>query len=529
MKILLYKASQVVSAVLRFIVHYVLALRYCGKGKHVSAVNNPLLLKSATQLVQEIREGKVKSADVVKAYILRIIQVDRHINATAERCFEEALNRAMEVDFMIASRRFPPDQLATEMPLLGVPISVNVLIRVKGCFSTGASKLFDYVIAKKDATSVALLKKAGAIVLVTTNAPEMGLNFETRSKLYGKCCNPYDTSKTSGGSSGGEGALISAGGSILGLGDDLSGGLRIPAHFTGIFAHKPTIGLAPNEGVLPPFRLNPSDPYVPQIQKYMSTGPMCRYAEDLVTSMKVLSIPGEVRMKFGQQVDFRRLKVYYMMHIQSPFVATVEEEIKTALRNAASHFEHKYNVIPQEVTMPSLFHANRCVFNRLLVALDDLKDTLTCGKGLQFDEKRDIIKGFFGKSTLSFMTLLIMNCAYLPMWWKEFLKPYFEELANEWAMEFGTILDEDTVLLMPTLPSYAPYHSGMFVLAPGTCYTSIFNILGLPVTQCPLGFNRHGLPHGIQIVSCKNNDPLTIACAVELEKAFGGWKSPGLL
>ncbi|GIX80924.1 fatty-acid amide hydrolase 2-B [Caerostris extrusa] len=139
MKILFYKISQVVSAVLRFIVHYALALRYCGKGKHVSAVNNPLLLKSATQLAQEIREGKVKSADVVKAYIVRIIQVDRHINATTERCFEEALNRALEVDFMISSRRFPPDQLVSEMPLLGVPISVNVLIRVKGCFSTGAS------------------------------------------------------------------------------------------------------------------------------------------------------------------------------------------------------------------------------------------------------------------------------------------------------------------------------------------------------------------------------------------------------
>ncbi|GIX80927.1 fatty-acid amide hydrolase 2 [Caerostris extrusa] len=91
----------------------------------------------------------------------------------------------------------------------------------------------------------------------------MGMNFETRSKLYGKCCNPYDTSKTCGGSSGGEGALITAGGSVLGLGDDLSGGLRIPAHFTGIFAHKPTKGLVPNEGILPPFRLNPSDPYVP--------------------------------------------------------------------------------------------------------------------------------------------------------------------------------------------------------------------------------------------------------------------------
>ncbi|GIY18870.1 fatty-acid amide hydrolase 2-A [Caerostris extrusa] len=119
-----------------------------------------------------------------------------------------------------------------------------------------------------------------------------------------------------------------------------------------------------------------------------------------------------------------------------------------------------------------------------------------------------------------------MNVAQFPIWCRKDQNTYFEKIENQWIKEFDSLLDEDTVLLMPTLPFPASYHCGMVPKLTVVCYTGIFNVLGLPVTQCPLGFNKEGLPHGIQIVGSKNNDPLTIACAVELEKTFGGWKSP---
>ncbi|GBN72890.1 Fatty-acid amide hydrolase 2-B [Araneus ventricosus] len=97
------------------------------------------------------------------------------------------------------------------------------------------------------------------------------------------------------------------------------------------------------------------------------------------------------------------------------------------------------------------------------------------------------------------------------------------------TQEFNDILDEDTVLLLPTAPYVAPYHNGTWPFLLSCCYTSIVNILGLPSTQCPMGFSEQKLPYGIQIVGSKGNDALTIACAVELEKAFGGWKPPGEL
>ncbi|GFU30783.1 fatty-acid amide hydrolase 2, partial [Nephila pilipes] len=188
---------------------------------------------------------------------------------------------------------------------------------------TGGSVLFEDLKAAEDSPSVALMKKAGAIVIATTNSAEMGMHFETRNILHGKTCNPFDTSKTSGGSSGGESALIAAAGSVLGLGNDLLGSIRVPCHFTGLFGHKPTMGLVPNLGCHPA----PD----PAMAHFLYTGPMCRYAEDLIVSMRVLSSESGAPINFGQKVDFKNLKVYYMKEIRSPMIAPMNSDIALAV------------------------------------------------------------------------------------------------------------------------------------------------------------------------------------------------------
>ncbi|GBN16425.1 Fatty-acid amide hydrolase 2-B [Araneus ventricosus] len=197
-----YQFFQILSSVVRFIVHWPLALFYCRKGKVVPPIKNQLLLKSATQLAREIRDGKLKSADVVQAYIDRIQEVDPYINATVDRCFQEALKEAKEADLLVASGKYTEEQLMNEKPLLGVPISVKVLLLVKGLRCTGGSKLFENLVATEDAPSVALMKKAGAVVIATTNSPEFALNIETSNKVHGRTRNPYNTNRTPGGSSG---------------------------------------------------------------------------------------------------------------------------------------------------------------------------------------------------------------------------------------------------------------------------------------------------------------------------------------
>ncbi|GBN53904.1 Fatty-acid amide hydrolase 2-A, partial [Araneus ventricosus] len=296
-----YKLFQILSAVIRFFVHWLLALFYCRKGKVVPPIENQLLLKSATQLAREIRGGKLKSADVVQAYIDRIQEVDPCINATVDRCFQKALKEAKEADLLVASGKYTEEQLVNEKPLLGVPISVKVLLLVKGLRCTGGSKLFEDLVATEDAPSVALMREAGAIIIATTNVPEFAMHMETTNYVHGRTRNPYNTNRTPGGSSGGEGALIASGGSVLGLGNDILGSVRIPAHFSGIFAHKATQDLVPSEGSFPPERLFGEKLPKPDIFKYTCTGPMCRYAEDLVTSMKVLSTSKEIKVKLGKK------------------------------------------------------------------------------------------------------------------------------------------------------------------------------------------------------------------------------------
>ncbi|XP_055939414.1 fatty-acid amide hydrolase 2-B-like [Argiope bruennichi] len=523
-----YWFFHILFSTLRHIWRFVLSIKLGTKGKIVPPVKNPLLLKSATKLAQEIREGKLKSEEVVQAYIDRILEVEPYINATVDHCFEDALKKAREVDSLISSASYSSEYLSKEKPLLGVPFSMKIILMAKGLRCTAGYKAFENVIATQDAPSVALLKRAGAILITSTNVPELLMGISARNKLHGSTCNPYDTNRTSGGSSGGESALLAAGGSVLGIGNDLVGSLRIPAHFTGIFTHKPTRGLVPNGGCFPPEK--PDQPLKSseiEIYKHISTGPMCRYAEDLIIGMKVLSSTSGKTLNFDKKVDFRKIKVYFLKEIISPMVPPVNKNIANALEKAVSHFEKRYNIAVQEVKMPSLYDSNRCVVNTLLRCVTSVKNIFLGDEKLGFNEKIDFLKAFIGKSVLCVSSLATLNLAYFPLWYRKDRTAYYQKMLEDWTTEFNDLLDENSVLLMPTSAVTAPYHSEIALILPSFCYTSIFNILGMPATHCPMGFTKQGLPVGIQIVGRANNDPLTLACAIELERAFGGWKSPG--
>ncbi|XP_055940186.1 fatty-acid amide hydrolase 2-B-like isoform X1 [Argiope bruennichi] len=529
-KTFLYWIFQIFFGCIRFLWHCILSLKYGGKGKVVSPVTKPLLLKSATQLAREIRNGKIKSEEVVQAYIERILEVEPYINATGERCFEDALTKAREVDSLVVSGNHSKEFLLKEKPLLGVPFSVKLQFMVKDLPCTSGCKLFENLIAVRDAPAVAMMKKAGAILITTTNIPELTTDLETTNELYGRTRNPYDANRTSGGTSGGEAALIAAGGSVLGLGTDSLGSVRIPAHFTGIFSHKPTRDLVPNEGCFPPE--SPDKPPKlpkPDIYKIVSTGPMCRYAEDLVISMRILSFNNGIKTNFDKQVDFRKIKVRYLKEIRSPGVPPVHKDIANALKKAVYYLENHYNITAEEVKMPLLYDAMRCIMGTLHRYVKNPKETLLGSKDSDFNEKKDFLKSFIGKSVLNFTNLAILNFSFISEWYMHDKVSYYEKMSEDWSTEFNKLLDENTVLLMPTSPVIAPYHSESTLLIPIVCYSGIFNITGLPVTHCPMGLTKKGLPYGIQIVGRANNDALTIACAIELEKAFGGWKSPGEL
>ncbi|CAH1400813.1 unnamed protein product [Nezara viridula] len=209
------------------------------KKRVVPPVNNPLLMKKASELAEMIRERKISSTTVVQAFIERIEVVNPIINSVVQDRFNDALKEAKEVDKMVEANP-DPQHWAKNKPLLGVPMSFKETIAVKGMSNNGGRLRPKESIAPDDCTAVKNLREAGVIPIVVTNTPELCFFWETYNYANGLTKNPYDTQKTAGGSSGGEAALISAGGSPIGLGSDIAGSGRLPPMYCGIFGHKPT-------------------------------------------------------------------------------------------------------------------------------------------------------------------------------------------------------------------------------------------------------------------------------------------------
>ena len=157
------------------------------------------------------------------------------------------------------------------------------------------------VYGQKDSYAVAALRNAGAIPLGVTNTPELAMWYETYNRVYGRSKNAYDRGRITGGSSGGEGAIVGAGGTPVGLGSDVAGSIRMPAFFNGVFGHKASPLLINNDGHFPSAH--------GQTLNYLSAGPLCRRAEDLEVLVRILAGENSAKLKSVKDVDISRCLV----------------------------------------------------------------------------------------------------------------------------------------------------------------------------------------------------------------------------
>src|SRR2546425_5503678 len=259
-----------------------------------------LVYTSATSLAQAIRGKLVSSQEVVEAYIHRIEAVNPQLNAIVQLTAEAALAQAREADAAQARGEI-------KGPLHGVPITIKDSFDTEGVISTAGTKGRASYVPQQDATAVARMRAAGAILLGKTNLPELSLAYESDNLVYGRTNNPYDLSRTPGGSSGGEGAIIAAGGSPLGLGNDAGGSIRIPVHFCGIAGIKPTSGRVPRTGNFP----GPGGAF----DMIWQPGPMARFVEDLSLALPIIAgvdgrDPSIVPVPLGdpKRVDLKTLR-----------------------------------------------------------------------------------------------------------------------------------------------------------------------------------------------------------------------------
>src|SRR6202045_3863162 len=231
---------------------------------------------SATQLANQIRDRRNGCVELLDFYLARAERHNPALNAIVVWQLEQARERARAADAALARGE-------SWGPLHGVPMTVKESFNVEGLPTTWGNPDWKNNIAAANAVLVERLLMAGAIIFGKTNVPLMLQDAQSYNEVYGTTNNPWDKARGPGGSSGGEGAALAAGLSALGAGSDIAGSLRNPAHYCGIYAHKPTWGLIPTRGHSPTGALTPTDISV--------VGPLARHAEDLDLALRVLAGP----------------------------------------------------------------------------------------------------------------------------------------------------------------------------------------------------------------------------------------------
>ncbi|GMV40215.1 MAG: amidase [Myxococcales bacterium] len=471
-----------------------------------------LLTASAFEIAARVRAGSISSVDVVDLHIARIRQVNPLVNALVADRFDAAREEARAADARLSGAR----DRSSLPPLLGVPCTIKEFLAVDGMPQTGGWLPRRDHRATGDSTIVRRLREAGAIVLGVTNVPELGMWMETNNKIYGRTSNPYDLGRTAGGSSGGEAAIIAAGGSPFGIGSDIGGSIRIPAAFCGIAGHKPTGRLVPNTGHWP---------RPPAGTGYMVSGPMARRVSDLMPLLRLIAGPDDaddvVKPWALGDPGAVRLSDVAVFPVLSNGWARIHVRMIDAMEAAAEALEAQGARVDR-----SRFPRFRDVFqvwSAMLSAAAEETFAEMAGGGTPVALGRELLRFPFGKSNHTGPVLVL---AAIETMAQRFTGRYEELGRRGLAMqaELEDILGDDGVLLHPPYTRPAPHHHSALLRTPfDFVCTALFNVLELPATVVPVGFDDRGLPVSVQVVARRGNDHLAIACAQAIERSTGGW------
>lgn len=473
---------------------------------------------SGTQIAALIREGRIRSRDAVEAHIEQIERVNPSINAVVASRFDEARREADEADRVRANT--PADRLP---PFHGVPCTVKECFALCGMPNASGLLRRKHVVATADATVVRRVRAAGAIPLGVTNTSELCMWMESNNYVYGRSSNPYDTTRIVGGSSGGEAAIIAAGGSPFGIGSDIGGSIRGPAFFNGVFGHKPTGGLVPGTGQHPIAG--------PRAMKILTTGPLARRAEDLWPLLTIMAgpddeDPGCEIMTLGNP-DAVRIDGMTVIDVPdngatpiAPYLREAQQRVAEALaRKGAKVRVMRFDALARSFD----------IWSAILGEAQDVPFREMLGEGTPISPMFELLKWSVGKSQHTFMASLLALGDGIPK-----LLPgrtrKLVEMGTELRRQLVEAIGPHGVMLYPTYATSAPRHNhavwtSLSMTFP-FAYQGIMNVMQLPSTQVPLGLGPEGLPIGCQVIGVHGNDHVTIAVARELERAFGGWIPP---
>ncbi|HFE47399.1 MAG TPA: amidase [Nannocystis exedens] len=469
-----------------------------------------LLGSAIPELMANIRSREVSPVEVVEQHIRRIETVNPLLNAVISDRFEAARREAAAAETLVLQSR-DPEELP---PLLGIPFTAKDYIAAEGMPLTGGIWSRRHVRAEGDAETIRRLRKAGAILVAKTNVPEGGLWLESYNRIYGRTNNPWDLSRTCGGSSGGDGAIVAAGGVPFALGADVGGSIRIPAAFCGIVGHKPSGRMVPNTGFWPPTE--------GKISAYLVCGPLTRRVRDVMPLMRVLAGPDGVDLvvrdwELGDPaaIDLEDLVVF---PVERPG-PRIRSSMRGAIRRASDALGDRGATIAE--IDPSIFRRAFLIWSSMMTAAEGPDYRTILGDGLPIRTGRELLKSLVGRSHHTIPALVVVAAESL----SRLISTKMEALVaagKALQAELEAILGQNGVLLAPPYTRPAPRHHGPLLTPFDFVCTGLFNVLEFPSTTVPIGFSGR-LPLAVQVVGRRGNDHLTLAVAEVLEQSFGGW------
>lgn len=457
---------------------------------------NELWRKGAVELAADIADGTVSSREVVQAHLDRIAQVNPHINAVVRVMADDALRMADEADRAVKS--------GVELgPLHGVPFTIKENIDIAGLPTTHGVPMFADAIASTDAPSVERMKAAGGIPLARTNLPDMGLRIHTESSLHGRTKNPWMADRTAGGSSGGEGAALATGMSPIGLGNDVGGSLRNPAHACGISALKPSFGVIPHTLTYPSPNRSLSS------QTMLNQGVMARNISDVRHGFSIVAGP-DPRDPLSLPVTLTGLapgeKVTIAV-LTNPPGGSTHPGISDAVRRAADVLaDEGHNVV--EATPPDMERVYLLWAHLIFSELHDIKDQI------------DLVMGEGGRTLIANALEMFPKTTTMDGYLAHTQR---DELARKWSLWF----QEHQAVILPTWsqPAFvANYDISSMEGSVGTLELMRpvlpGNVLGLPCAVTPGGM-ADNLPVGVQVMGARYTDLRCLSLAEQIEGALG--------
>ena len=448
------------------------------------------------QAQQKLRAREISAVELTQAVLTRIQETDERLHSYLTVCAEESLAQAEAADRTLANGATPP-------PLCGIPVALKDVILAQGVRATAGSKILEQFIAPYDATVTQRLKEAGAVIIGKVNCDEFAMGSSNENSAFTPCRNPWDTDRVPGGSSGGSAAAVAADQACAALGTDTGGSIRLPAAFCGIVGLKPTYGRVSRFGVVA---------YASSLDQ---VGPCTKDVRDCALLLDVIAghdprdstsvntpTPGYAA-HLEQGVSGLRIGIP-----QEYFIEGMQPEVETAVREAIAHLQG----LGAEIVPVSLPHTEYAVATYYIIAMAEASSNLARYDGVRYGYRASEVEDLgalyqttraqgFGSEVKRRIALgtYVLSAGYYDAY---YLKA--QKVRTLIRQDFLRAFEACDMIATPVAPTTA-FRLGEKLADPLTMYLSdIFtiavNLAGLPGLSVPCGFDRHGLPVGLQLI-----------------------------